>query len=150
MIIWSILLLLFIILAVFSEDDEYETRGTVITVVFLALNAGYFLWKREEFLGFWTNLEWVYLIYFGVYAVIGLIFSFYKWFRYVKYYVAKHRVNGDMAVADYVKKHLELGNNYKRVTAWIGWWIPYLLPFCQLPFLKDWWQSPFFLYSPFQ
>lgn len=91
MIFWLCVLLIFLLLAAISETEEHETRGTVITVVFLAINAVYYLWFRSQFLAFYTSLQWSYLIYFGVYVVAGLIFSFYKWFRFTKWYITSQK-----------------------------------------------------------
>lgn len=139
LLIDAFLFLLFSILILESLDDnygKYKTNGTgVFGLLILGLAGLFFIIGKQSFLTFaqgvltWSTLYWV-----GAYLFIGILWSFYKWFQFVKWIVSKtipERPKEELL------EDLALSKHWEKIGTWILWWPISILRFLVYDFLTS-------------
>lgn len=117
---WVLLAVLSIIFIASIENEKYAVP-TLITLVFTAV-----YWKAFSAL----SLDWrAVAIGVGVYAFVGILWSIFRWFKFVKSAANEYRSKKagsensltEGQLAD-LRREISVSNNKSRITAWIAYW----------------------------
>lgn len=112
---WILTLISSIIFIASIEHDHYTTPSI------LALILGILYWKAIAAFS-WQTIG----ITVGVYALVGVLWSMYKWYRHVNKAVREYRVRYGAILslkekAD-LSRELSASSNKSLLTGWIAWW----------------------------
>ncbi len=110
---WVLMAAVAIIIIASIENDHFGFPALLLMVVGA-------IYHKELLLLGWTPL----LLFALCYLVIGIAWSAFKWYRYVKKQVrlAKSRKSFTEAMHENLKDTLSLSNNKSRITAWLAYW----------------------------
>lgn len=109
---WILISLISITFVACIENDHY-TFPTI-----LALAIGTIYWKPLMAFVNWQSLA----IGVLVYVVVGVLWSVFRWFRYVKDLTNKYKKNPSESALSTLKYALDVSDNKSRITAWIAYW----------------------------
>jgi hypothetical protein len=140
---WIVITVLIGIIIIFIEDmDErypgnYDTRGTGMTVTLgITIALFYFLGLKEpleNLLQYIVHNGLILLLYAGGYLLIGVAFSFLKWYNLLlkirDYYIKDGRT---------IKKSdlPSLGYHSASIICWMSYWPFFLIRFCASDFIR--------------
>lgn len=114
---WMLCSLVSVIFIACLENDN-QWLPTMVSVALVAI-----YWKGFVALGMtWQGVA----IGVLVYAVAGMLWSVYRWFRYVKEQAASYRQRYGVSLTDSqrreLKSEISVSDNKSRITGWITYW----------------------------
>lgn len=114
---WVLLAVLSIIFIAAIENEKYFVP-TLITIGF----AGAY-WKAFSAL----SLDWrAVAIGVGIYALMGILWSVFRWFKFVKSAAGEYRKKADGILTQSqlsdLRREIGVSNNKSRITAWVAYW----------------------------
>lgn len=112
---WLIAVITSIIFIASIENDHYATP----TITALVLGIVY--WKPISAIS-WQTI----LLAIGIYALAGVVWSLFKWYRFVKAksFCLRERYGDTLSQEemDTLRRTLSVSQNKARLTGWIAWW----------------------------
>jgi hypothetical protein len=112
---WIIAVIASVIFIASIENDHYSTP--TITAIIL----GILYWKSIAAIG-WQTVG----IFVGVYALVGVIWSVFKWYRFCLKTANKYRETfGNTLTSEQqldLKGEITVSDHKSRLTGWIAWW----------------------------
>lgn len=95
-------------------ENEHYVSPTVISLVLATV-----YWKSLYAL----RLDWrAILIGVLAYVVVGAIWSFFRWFRFIKRLTDEYKESPSEGRYNSLKSDLKVSNNKSRITGWIAYW----------------------------
>lgn len=137
---WCLIALIFFIVLVSHEWDDEAQFGWPITTLLIGGIVMYFCYKSD-----WNNvlteLNFRKLLIFSIiWLVIGLAWSFFKWFKFVrkKYKKFKESYPAKVDVEDVKYRYIpKVSDNKEQITTWIVFWPFSVIRYALESLLKD-------------
>jgi len=114
---WIITLVASIIFIASIENDHYKTPTAVLALL------GLIYWKDITATGYgWQTIA----IAVAVYAVIGVVWSAFRWFKYVRSKADYYRKSYGNMLEDSklreLKRLVDVADNKSKIVGWVAWW----------------------------
>ncbi len=112
---WTILTLASMVIIACIENEHYKTPSIVAIIL------GVLYWK-DIAIAPWQTIA----IIAGVFAIGGVIWSAFKWYRHVQKTVDKYKENCGVVLSEHrmmtLKSEVSVSQNKARITGWIAFW----------------------------
>ena len=114
---WVITFVASIIFIASIENDHYKTPTAVLALL------GLIYWKDITATGYgWQTI----VIAIAIYAIVGIIWSAFRWFKYVKSHAEEYRkIYGNTLKEDRMrelKRMVDVTDNKSKIVGWVAWW----------------------------
>jgi hypothetical protein len=116
---WVLLVVAGIILTVITELDDTNQYGLLVLVAlgFALYHGGNHVWFNDLFHDI-ANDPGKYLMYFGGYIVVGIIWSFIKWY----FYLIELKEERKGKSSSYFTRSGDVSENKERILNWMIYW----------------------------
>jgi hypothetical protein len=125
---WIFCAVIIIAVTAIIEYDDEESHGTYAAVVLIIGGFLFWLLGKETFMNVLTYIRdnpWTILQYVGVYIFMGIIWSFWKWYIFLKNYRDHFNKNNQKYPDSYPLKDFKIptyNEHFYRIVSWMMYW----------------------------
>jgi hypothetical protein len=122
---WLLIILTFILITTFVEKEEQSGTGATIILIISVFLIGIFgnFESFKNIFNYAVTNPWTVLGFFALYVVLGIVWSFFKWYFYLSTIKEEVKEKKENCIKFYRQEiDISLSVNKNRVIVWMSYW----------------------------